>query len=114
MEDRGLKMAKDSVAPSSILNPPSSLPCSLSRRVEELDGVGPSRAKHLKELSVRNLGDLLEYFPRDYQLETGERDIGALTAGDQIQTARGCVVAVDYIPVRPRQRFEATIEDAQR
>src|SRR5438552_8712730 len=111
MEDRGLKMAKEPVAPSSVLDPPSS---SLLRPVEDLDGVGPARARHLKELGVRTLGDLLEYFPRTYQLETGEKPISALLAGEQIQQARGVVVAVDYIPVRPRPRFEATLEDDDR
>src|SRR5437667_10954220 len=86
----------------------------LARPVEDLDGVGPARAKHLKELGVRTLGDLLEYFPRTYQLETGEKPISQLVAGEQIQQARGRVVAVDYIPVRPRQRFEATLEDDNR
>src|SRR5205814_5914253 len=31
--------------------------------------------------------------------------------GDQIHTVRGEVVAVNYTPVRPRPRFEATIFD---
>src|SRR5688572_2365971 len=83
----------------------------LNRPVIDLDGVGPTRAKHLRLLGVATLGDLLEYFPRTYQSESAERDIGALAASTEIQTARGRVVAVDYIPIRPRPRFEATIED---
>jgi ATP-dependent DNA helicase RecG len=85
----------------------------LSRPVIELEGVGPTRAKYLRLLGVATLGDLLEYFPRTYQSETAERDIGALAATNEIQTARGRVVAVDYIPIRPRARFEATLEDDQ-
>src|SRR5688500_3179206 len=83
----------------------------LSRPVVDLDGVGPTRAKHLKLLGVHTLADLLEYFPRTYQLESSEQPIAQLTAGDHIQRARGVVVACDYIGARPRARFEATIED---
>src|SRR5436309_16116251 len=86
----------------------------LSRPVDDLDAVGPTRAKYLKELGIRTLGDLLEYFPRTYQDETGEMPISRLVAGERIQQARGRVVAVDYIPSRPRPCFEATLEDEER
>jgi ATP-dependent DNA helicase RecG len=79
------------------------------RAVEDLEGVGPSRAKHLKALGVHNLGDLLEYFPRTYQFESSELPISRLVP-EQIQTVRGTVSAVNYVP-RPRPRFEATIDD---
>jgi ATP-dependent DNA helicase RecG len=52
----------------------------------------------------------LEYFPRTYVFESSELPISKLVA-DQIQTVRGEVVACDYIPSRPRPRFEATIDD---
>src|SRR4051812_35866092 len=81
----------------------------LSRPVDELEGVGPATAKRLKALGVRTLGDLIEYFPRDYQHEFSERSVAQLTDGE-IQTARGEVVAVNYVPY-PRARFEATIDD---
>jgi ATP-dependent DNA helicase RecG len=82
----------------------------LLRPIESLDGVGATRAKAFRFLGVKTLGDLLEYFPRDYQYESSERTIAQLVA-NEIQTARGQVVAVDYVPVRPRPRFEATIDD---
>jgi ATP-dependent DNA helicase RecG len=78
--------------------------------IDSLAGVGNQRAKVLKQLGVATLGDLLEYFPRSYRLETAERSIGQLTPKD-VQTARGEVVAVDYIAARPRPRFEATLDD---
>ncbi len=56
------------------------------------------------------LRDLLEYFPRDYQLESAERPIGELN-GVGVQIARGEVVAVDYVGGRGRPRFEATLAD---
>jgi ATP-dependent DNA helicase RecG len=82
----------------------------LQRSVESLPGVGATRAKVFHNLGVFTLGDLLEYFPRDYQFESSELPISRLVDG-QIQTARGEVVAVDYIGQRPRARFEATIDD---
>jgi ATP-dependent DNA helicase RecG len=94
-------------AESPAAPPPSS---ALARPVESLDGVGATRAKAFHVLGVKTLGDLLEYFPRDYVFEASERSISQLVPTD-IQTARGEVVAVDYVPVRPRPRFEATIDD---
>ena len=82
----------------------------LLRPIESLNGVGASRAKEFRRLGVATLGDLLEFFPRDYQNETSEKTISQLV-GEQIQTARGEVVAVDYLSGRSRPRFEATIED---
>ena len=82
---------------------------SLSTPVGMLAGVGKARAAQLQQLGVNTLGDLLEYFPRRYQVERSERPISELAPG-QIQYARGEVIAVNYIPY-PRKRFEATIQD---
>jgi ATP-dependent DNA helicase RecG len=82
----------------------------LLRPIETLNGVGESRAKEFRRLGVGTLRDLLEFFPRDYQNESSERTIRDLVGG-QIQTARGEVVAVDYLSGRTRKRFEATIDD---
>jgi ATP-dependent DNA helicase RecG len=85
-------------------------PAGLLRTVESLPEVGATRAKAFYALGVSTLGDLLEYFPRDYQFESSERPIARLI-DNEVQTARGEVVAVDYIGQRPRARFEATIDD---
>ncbi|WP_428939710.1 ATP-dependent DNA helicase RecG [Fontivita pretiosa] len=87
-----------------------SAPHPLTSALTELDGVGPTRARHLRQLGLESLQDLLEYFPRDYQHELAEGAISRLAPGP-IQTARGTVVAVDYVPARPRPRFEATLDD---
>src|SRR5689334_5464092 len=89
---------------------PSAPDSALSRPVGSLDGVGPTRARQFKALGVSTLGDLLEYFPRDYQYESEELKIAELKE-DQIHMARGEVVAVNYAPIRPRPRFEATLSD---
>ena len=81
------------------------------RRIDSLPGLGGSRVKAFKQLGLETLGDLLEYFPRDYQHESSELSINQLTDGP-FQTVRGTVCAVDYISSRPRPRFEATLEDA--
>jgi ATP-dependent DNA helicase RecG len=85
-------------------------PSPLERRIETLDGIGAGRAREFSALGVATLGDLMEYFPRDYQYERAERPIAQLVP-DQIQIARGEVTAVDYVASRPRPRFEATITD---
>ena len=86
---------------------PPALP--LDQPVGDLDGVGPARVSELAKLGVKTVGDLLAYFPRDYQMEAGERPIAELVPG-QLQSARGEVVAVDYVAGRPA-RFEATLDD---
>lgn len=77
--------------------------------ISSLPGVGARRAVQLRDMGIQRLGDLIEYFPRTYQIERSERPIGELVAG-QIQFARGEVVAVNYAAY-PRKRFEATLDD---
>ncbi len=94
------------------MNPPDAhQPPPLHRPVESLEGVGSTRAKTLKALGIDTLGDLLEYFPRTYQLEAAQSGINQLTGGDAIQSAAGEIVAVNYVPSHPRPRFEATLDD---
>src|SRR5687768_10223910 len=82
----------------------------LERRIETLEGVGPAKVKEFAERGVGTLGELLEYFPRTYQQERSEQPISALVS-EQIQIARGEVVAADYISGGGRPRFEATLDD---
>ena len=84
----------------------------LDSNVEKLRGVGPAKATRLRHLGLNTLGDLLEYFPRDYVSENAEAPIAGVVP-DQIHTVRGEVVAVDYIAGRfaGKGRFEATIDD---
>ena len=53
----------------------------LKRLAAELHGVTPLRAKQLGDLGVQTLGDLLEYFPRDYHFESEELTISQLHEG---------------------------------
>jgi ATP-dependent DNA helicase RecG len=76
-----------------------------------LPGVGPARAQHLLDLGIQSPRDLLEYFPRTYVQESPERDIAALVGGE-IQSARGQVIAVDFVP-GDRPRFLVTLSDGR-
>src|ERR1043165_9105678 len=80
---------------------------SSTTRIDDLEGVGPTRARHFKHLGVETLADLLEYFPRTYQFESSEQPIDKLVS-DRVEAARGTVCAVNYIVGRGRPRFEAT------
>jgi ATP-dependent DNA helicase RecG len=83
----------------------------LSSPTEHLREVGPAREKALRALGVNTLGDLLEYFPRDYQYESEELPIERLQDG-QISIARGEVTAVNYISGgHGKPRFEATLSE---
>jgi ATP-dependent DNA helicase RecG len=90
--------------------PTSEATSALRRPIESLNGVGTARAKAFAALGLHTLGDLLEYFPRDYRFESSERNIRQLVP-EQVQMARGRVVAVDYVVGRGRGRFEATLDD---
>jgi ATP-dependent DNA helicase RecG len=79
--------------------------------LDTLHGVGPKKVRGLHKLGLRTVGDLLDYLPRDYRFESSERGVEELV-NEQIQTVRGEVVAADYIPGRPRGRFEITVLDA--
>jgi len=81
----------------------------LARPVESLEEVGPARARELRVLGIGTLDDLLNYFPRNYQHESSEGSISILH-GDDIQTARGEITAVNYAG-GPRPRFMATLDD---
>jgi ATP-dependent DNA helicase RecG len=79
--------------------------------IDELREVGPVRAKALRSLGISTLGDLIEYFPRDYQYESEEKPLNSLREGE-IGIARGEVTAVNYISGgHGRPRFEATLSE---
>jgi ATP-dependent DNA helicase RecG len=66
----------------------------LATPVEFVRGVGPQRAELLAKLDLRTAGDLLFFFPRDYQDLTDKREIADLEE-DVMQTVRGEVVEID-------------------
>src|SRR5690348_7959183 len=66
----------------------------LATPAEFVRGVGPQRAELLARLGIRTAGDLIFFFPRDYEDLTDRRDIGDLEE-DHVQTVRGEVVEID-------------------
>lgn len=66
----------------------------LATPVEFVRGVGPQRAELLHRLEIRSAGDLIFFFPRDYEDLTDYRDIGDLDE-ENVQTIRGQVVEID-------------------
>ncbi len=77
--------------------------------IQYLKGVGPARAELLDELGVRTVGDLLQYYPRDWQDRRHVSDLSLPTATGQV-LVRGKVVSARQIPAGPSLAlFKATI-----
>jgi ATP-dependent DNA helicase RecG len=82
----------------------------LSMPVRFLKGVGPARAKTFAQLGVRTVGDLLEYFPRDWRFASEPIKINQLQEG-QSATIVGQVESTDYQSYRQPPIFEAMLAD---
>lgn len=83
---------------------------SLSMPVQYLKGVGPARADVFAQLGVETVGDLLEYFPRDWNFAPDAVKINQLQAGEQV-SIMGVVESTDFQQFRRRPIFEAYIAD---
>jgi len=82
----------------------------LSMPVQYLKGVGPARGNVFAQLGVETVGDLLEYFPRDWVFMPRAIKI------DQMEPNRtaaviGLVESTDYQSFRRQPIFEAVISD---
>ena len=82
----------------------------LETAVQFLKGVGPSRAKAFGELGVATVGDLLEYYPRDWVFLPEVVQIGDVRA-DQTVCLVGIVEQTDWQPYRKVPMFEITLAD---
>ena len=51
----------------------------LTTDIRYIKGIGEKRAEALGRLGIRTLGDLLYYFPRDYEDRTAVRPIAAVS-----------------------------------
>ena len=78
--------------------------------VQYLKGVGPARAEAFAKLGVQTVGDLLEYYPRDWVFAPEPMKIGSLEAG-AAATVIGLVESTDYQPYRRQPIFEAMVSD---
>ncbi len=93
-----------------IENQKSKTEITLSMPVQYLKGVGPSRANAFAQLSVHTVGDLLDYFPRDWVFAPKAVKINQMQP-DQQATIIGLVESTDYQNYRKPPIFEAILSD---
>ena len=78
------------------MNVPAKPPAEiLTTPVQFLKGVGPQRAELLGRLGLNTAGDVLFFFPRDYQDLTDRREIDQLEEG-KLQSVLGNVEEIDH------------------
>jgi len=82
----------------------------LSMPVQFLKGVGPARAKVFARLGVRTVGDLLEYFPRDWVFAPVAMKINEVRPNDNV-TIIGLIESTDFQSYRRPAIFEAVVAD---
>jgi ATP-dependent DNA helicase RecG len=82
----------------------------ISTPVQYLKGVGPARAMAFAQLGVHTVGDLLEYFPRDWVFAPQAIKINQMRPGRTV-TIIGMVESTDYQSYRKPPIFEALISD---
>ena len=82
----------------------------LSMPVQYLKGVGPARAEIFAKLGVRTVGNLLEFFPRDWVFAPNPVKISQIKVNEFV-TITGLVESVDYQAWRKPQIFEITVAD---
>jgi ATP-dependent DNA helicase RecG len=82
----------------------------LSMPVQFLKGVGPARAKVFAQLGVETVGDLLEYFPRDWLFAPKAIKINQIRPNHTV-TVVGLVESTDYQSFRSPSIFEAMLSD---
>jgi len=78
--------------------------------VQFLKGVGPARAEIFAKLGVVTVGDLLEYFPRDWVFAPEPKKIGELETGETASIV-GLVESTDFQNYRRPAIFEAMVSD---
>ena len=73
-------------------------------------GVGPGREKNLKKLGLKTLGDLLNYFPRDYEDRRKIVRIKDLIPGQRL-TTKGKLLSVELKKLRGLKLVVAILGD---
>ncbi|MBN2456917.1 MAG: ATP-dependent DNA helicase RecG [Sedimentisphaerales bacterium] len=82
----------------------------LSTPIRYLKGVGPARAKYLAQLGVNTVGDLLEYYPRDWVFAPAPTKIAKIFP-NEVVTILGLIESTDYQSFRRTPIFEAMVSD---
>ncbi len=81
-----------------------------STPVQYVKGVGPARAKTFAQLGVNTVGDLLEYYPRDWVFAPTPVKIGELQPNETASVI-ALIESTDYQNYRRPPIFEAMISD---
>ena len=82
----------------------------VSTPVRYLKGVGPARAETFAQLGVETVGDLLEYYPRDWNFMPEPTKIGQIKPNRTVSLI-GLVESIDYQNYHRRPFLEAFISD---
>ena len=82
----------------------------LATPVQYLKGVGPARAAIFETLGVRTVGDLLEYFPRDWVFAPGRIKIAQMRPNEPA-TIVGLVESIDFQQFRRQPLLEVIVSD---
>ncbi len=82
----------------------------LSMPVQYLKGVGPARAGTFAQLGVHTVGDLLEYYPRDWNFAPEPIKIDQMQP-EKTATIIGLLESTDYQSYRRQPMFEAIVSD---
>ncbi len=78
--------------------------------VQFLKGVGPARAEFFAKLGVQTVGDLLEYFPRDWVFAPEPKKISELEVGETAAIV-GLIESTDFQNYRRPAIFEVMVGD---
>lgn len=93
----------------------SDLPCEshvkpLTLEVKYAKGVGPTRQKLLKKLGIETIGDLLMYFPRDYEDRRKVVPLSLVHDGDKV-TTKGKLKSVEKVKKGDISILSALLQD---
>jgi len=78
--------------------------------VRYLKGVGPARAETFAQLGVETVGDLLEYYPRDWNFVPEPTKISHIRPNHRVALI-GMIESIDYQSYRRQPILEAFISD---
>jgi ATP-dependent DNA helicase RecG len=83
----------------------------LSKEIQYIKGVGPARAASLGKIGIKNVIDLIYYFPRDWVDRSNIKTMNKVIPGEK-ETVKGVVVSKETKQVRNRLKItQVLIQD---